>query len=298
MHRRYGFSLPETIIVIAVLFLLVGLLVAAVQQVREAAARISSENNLKQFTLAVATYTDGRGGVLPSADGKPRRHAPRSSIWYYDYTPHQAAAVTTTGLFQDGAWRTLKMFLGPADPTVPPPAPPADEEDDPQRCATGHTSNAQVFSGTRRLPGGVPDGTSSTIFYAERYSGCSSARSDYSGTEARFRPTFADGGPLFGGKNSGDVHPIRLPDGSTGPSRPGVTFQVRPRVPSWDEIIRRPDPGARLPGECDPSYPQTPHPGGLQVGYGDGSVRTVSRGVSPAVFWGQITPDGGEVISE
>jgi hypothetical protein len=109
------------------------------------------------------------------------------------------------------------------------------------------------------------------------------------------RPTFADGGPLLGGKNERDVHPVTDPaTGVTRPSRPGATFQVRPRFWVPDPTARRP----RLPDECDWSVPQATHPSGLVVALADGSARTVRPGISPEVFWGAVTPAGGEVLSD
>ena len=62
-------------------------------------------------------------------------------------------------------------------------------------------------------------------------------------------------------------------------SPPTITFQVRPAIP-----------------DCNPRIPQTPYPGGLLAGLGDGSVRTIAPGISPATFWAAVTPAGGEVL--
>ena len=164
---------------------------------------------------------------------------------------------------------------------------------------SSYAANAQVLQGMPSLRRSFLDGTSQTIFFGEHYAmGCETPflsngfhhgvadfRWDYGADEVSSngmrRPTFADGGAVFDGKNYKDVHPVPAGPGRTEPSQPGVTFQVAPKAADRKSDV-----------------PQAWTAAGMLAALADGSGRTVRPGVDPGVFWGAVTPAGGEILAD
>jgi prepilin-type N-terminal cleavage/methylation domain-containing protein len=329
VHRR-GFTLIELLVVIAIIAILIGMLLPAVQKVREAAARSTCSNNLKQLSLAVHNFASDKGDRFPNArlnGGDPggykftdasgvRRNiqnitAHGQLLPYLENAPLFKAGLTgiyaKTGALHtnnlsfydhsaEGAGVTgkyirlvpVKVFQCPSDPGI---LSNGRSRHTSSWAASsyainwhliGYTSGTSVKYLSSSMLSSVPDGTSNTVLFTEKYAACQRIANTPKnvGTLWAHAPN-VDWSPYFAWN-----HPKH------------VAGTADPRLQNWDQPPQiQPSMALVAAGstreQCDVSRPSTGHSNACLVGLGDGSVKPVSGTISQKTWQAAILPADG-----
>lgn len=323
--KKYGgFTLVELLVVIAIIGILIGLLLPAVQAAREAARRMQCTNNVKQFSLAMQTYADSNNSRLPFVATYPTNGwkdfggiACERSTWVPRIWPYiEQAPLYQQYDFRVGFYAEPNCAYNNPSAQRPVNTPveyyycPSDRPGglwraDPYSQVRGNyvanMGNDWFWNSTKpNMPykndgwQGAPfvfnmtiplqdmvDGTSNTMLISEVIQAADTA--------------FDFHGQLFNDEGPGpSFMTVTGPNSSTPDSCYCYTGASGSSLNTNDRFI--PCTGTPLSGDERYEAARSKHPGGVNVGLADGSVRFVSDTVDLAVWRAAGTTRGGESL--
>jgi prepilin-type N-terminal cleavage/methylation domain-containing protein/prepilin-type processing-associated H-X9-DG protein len=300
--KRAGFTLIELLVVIAIIAILIGLLLPAVQKVREAAARSQCTNNFKQFGLAMHNYNDTAGSLPPGAIHNPR-HTWVPHVWpfieqgnlqnlYGDpntqqfYVPN--AIIQNT--FNGACAQQVKMYYCPSD------RPGAyDTHDSYYRCR----GNYVVNFGTHTIPDNYASNPQAPFNDPINTGGSSPLLAIQQIADGTSNTLLMSEIIVTRGDSDQNSHGDFQNDDSSQPGWEFMTFTT-PNSPTPDQIFCSTNNDPRAP--CVASTPlfqaaRSRHTNGVNVLFCDGSVHFITNGIDLFTWQALGSTNGGEPIN-